>query len=221
MTFEQLVDRLVSLHDASQARAVEVANERIARMAEESKAVRATVNLGTTVVDQTGYAVTDEIAQVFRIKAAYAAGTVLYEGTESRDALEDLQLGLATVTGCGEGHWYVFDPDSDESAATSNLFLWPAPEEAGVTITGRCAIIPGALTYDTATALPFPRSVHDDLLAGCRATLLEEESRQDEAALHEVKFTGGVRKLERREKGRAKGSDRHRLRMAHYDFPRG
>jgi len=217
MVFEDLVDRLVSLHDCAQARAVAVANERIARMAEESKAVRATVNLGTTVSGQTGYAVTDEIAQVFRVKAAYTAGTVLYEGTESRDALEDLQLGLAAVTGCGDGHWFVFDPDADDSAATANLFLWPAPEESGVTITGRCAVIPEALTYSSGTSLPFPRSLHDDLLAGCRASLLGEESRQDEAASYELQFAAGVKKLERREKARAAGSDRHRLRHVGYD----
>lgn len=218
MTFEQLVDRLMSLHDCGQQRAVDVANERIARMAEESRAVRATVNLGSTVAGQTGYAVTDEIVQVFRVKAAYTAGTTLYQGTESRDALEDLQLGLATVSGCGQGHWYVFDPDSDDSAATSDLFLWPAPEESGVAITGRCAVIPDALSYTSGTALPFPRSLHDDLLAGCRATLLSEESRQDEAVGYESQFAAGVRKLEARERARGKGSDRHRLRMARYDF---
>lgn len=216
MTFEGLVDRLVSLFDVSQARAVDVANERMQRMAAGAKSIRALrTNLGPTVANQATYALATDIVQVYKVRVAYASGTVTFEGTESLDAIWDLQDGNAT----GTGNWFVVQSDADASEATDNLLLYPTPTEAAV-MSGLVAVIPAAMTYVSASALPIPLDCHSHLLAGCKAELLDEDSRQDESAKLEVVFEAGIKRLSARVNSRAKGSGGHRLRVGGYDFSR-
>lgn len=216
MTFEGLVDRLVSLYDVAQTRAVDVANERLQRMASAAKSIRVLrTTLGPTVANQAAYALAVDTVQVFRVRVAYASGTVDFTGTETLEAIWDVLAGNAS-DGCG--NYYVIEPDSDSSGATQNLRLYPTPTEAGAVITGLVAIIPAALTYASATALPIPLDVHEHLLAGCKAELADEES--TESAKFEAVFEAGVKRLTAREASRGKGSDGHRLRMSGYDFSR-
>jgi hypothetical protein len=218
--FDALCDRLISLYDVGQTRAVDVANERLALMLGQAKSLRKLVTIGTTVADQHTYALDASIVEVRRVTVAFTAGTVTYTGTESIDALLDLASGDAVdPSGCGK--WYAVQADTDGTMTTDNLYLYPAPDEAGASIVGVCAILPATITYGSSTALPIPVDVHKDLLAGCKAELSDEESRQDEAAKWEAVFASGIVKLAARQKSRGQGSDRHRMRLAGYDMRRG
>jgi hypothetical protein len=213
MNFDDLCDRLTSLYDVGNVRAAAVANERLQRMCAAAKSIRALrTNLGPTVAEQATYALAVDIVQVYKVRIAYASGNVAYTGTESLDAIWELQDGNAS--GCG--NWYAVQPDADASQATGNLLLYPAPSEAGAAITGLVAIIPAAITYGDTTGLPIPLDCHEHLLAGCKAELSDEES--TDSAKFEAVFEAGVKRLSARESSRGKGSDGHRLRVANYDF---
>lgn len=218
MDFDDLVDRVVSLYDVSTTRASAAANERLQRMVSAAKSIRTLRSLGTTVADTATYALDTDIVQVYRVRIAFDAGDVIYHGTESVDTFWDLAVGDATAPDCG--NYFVVEPDTDSTQTTDNLRLFPVPSEAGATITGLVAIIPAVITYGSTTALPIPLDCHEHLLAGVKAELSDEESRQDEAQKFEVVFEAGVRRLEARQVARGSGSDRHRMRVAGYDINR-
>jgi hypothetical protein len=103
---------------------------------------------------------------------------------------------------------------------TDNLRLYPAPGEAGKAITGLVALRSATITYGSSTALPIPVNTHEHLLAGCKAELSDEESRQDVSAKFEAVFQAGIARLRDDQTSRGKGSGRHRLRVAGYDLTR-
>lgn len=220
MTFEGLVDRLVSLYDVSQTRAVDVANERLQRMATESKGIRSVKSLGTTTAGTSSYALDSTVIQVFKVKVAYSAGTINYEGVVSLEDLWDLDNETAEVADTDSAYWFAIEADTDSSQATDNLRLYPTPQESSKTITGLVALQPATLTYSSSTALPIPLDVHEHLLAGCKAELLDEESRQDESAKLEGVFQAGIVKLRDRVQERGVGSGRHRIKVSGYDLTR-
>lgn len=220
MTFDGLVDRLVSLFDVTTTRATDVANERLQRMATESKGIRSIKSLGTTTAGTSSYALDSTVIQVYKVKVAYTAGTANFEGVISIDDLWDIDAGTATPVDTDLSHWYAIEADADSSQATDNLRLYPTPEESGKTITGLVAIQPATITYGSGTALPVPLDVHQHLLAGCKAELMDEESRQDESAKLEGVFQAGIAKLRERVQERGVGSGRHRMRVAGYDLQR-
>src|SRR5689334_14387206 len=148
MFFEALVDRLVALYDVGQARAVDVANERLERMVTESKFLRAVKSLGTTVVNQTSYALDPTVVQVLKVRVDFTAGTIIYEGSETLEDLWDVDAGNA-IDPTGQAAWFVIEPDADSLGTTDNLRLYPAPAEAGKAITGLVAIQPATLTYSS------------------------------------------------------------------------
>lgn len=216
MNFDDLCDRLTSLYDVGAVRAAAVANERLQRMCGAAKSIKTQTTLGTTVADQAAYAIPVNVVQIDRVRVAYTSGTVDFEGTEDLLSIWDLEAGNAS-DGCG-GNWYVIEADTDGTGATDSLRLHPIPTEAGRTITGLVAIIPAVLTYGATSALPIPLDCHEHLLAGCKAELSDEDSRQDESAKFEAVFEAGVKRLSARENSRGKGGDRHRLRVGGYDF---
>jgi hypothetical protein len=217
MTFEQLVDRLLSLFDAGQARAVDVVNERLARMVTEAEYLRKIMSLGTTVAGQASYPLDSTVTKILQVRIDFTDGTVLYDGTET---LEDLWRVDAGAADAGPGTFVVIEPDSDGSGNTDNFRLYPAPAEAGLSVQALVVVQPATLTYSSGTALPIPLDAHEQLLAGCKAELHDEEGRQDEAAKFEAVFGSGISKLSKRVQSRGKGSSGHRLRVRGYDAPR-
>lgn len=218
MTFEALVDRMVAAFDVTQAQAVAIANERLTRMVVESTAIRAIISLGTTTSGTTSYALAANVAKVLKVQVAYTAGTAIYEGTETIEAMWDLDAGIASAP--PDGYWFVIEPDTDTDATTDKLRLYPTPGESGKTITGLVALRPAALTYTSNTALPIAVNVHPALLDGCKAELSDDEDRQDTAAKLEAEYAAGIQRLLREVTGRGKGSGRHRMRVSGYDMGR-
>lgn len=219
MTFEALVDRLTSLFDVTQQRAVDVANERLTRMVVESTAIRAIISLGTTTNGTTSYTLASNVAKVLKIRVDYTAGTAIYEGQETIEDLWDIDAGIAEPSST-DAYWFVVEPDTDTDATTDKLRLYPTPGETGKAISGLVALRPATLTYSTNTALPIPIDVHNNLLDGAKAELFDEEGRQDEAAKHEASFQDGIRILKRQVESRGKGSGGHRMRVRGYDLAR-
>lgn len=212
MTFEDLVTRIVGLYDVTQAHAVDVTNERLNRMVSEAESLQAVLTLSTTVANQTSYSLAANIVNILRVKV----GTQTYDGSESLESFWDIDNGDAATC----GFFYALEPDTDSDMNTSNLRLYPAPSASGTAITGLAALQATALAYASATALPIPLDCHEHLLAGVKAEILDEKSRQDESAKFEAVYQAGVQRLQKRATARAKGSGRRRLRMVGYDMPR-
>lgn len=216
MTFEGLIDRLTSLFDVTQARAVDVANERLSDMVARSTALRAVVSLGTTTSGQASYALASNVVKILRAEVQYAAGTTEFEGVATLEDFWDVAAQRSEFT----GPVIAIQPDSDASMTTDNFILYPTPAEAARPITGLVALRPATLTYSSATALPIPVDTHSRLLAGCKAELFDDEGRQDEAAKNEAEFEQGVRILEGQVNKRGKGSQGTRMRVRGYDLAR-
>lgn len=220
-TFESLADDLVALFDVSQAKAVAVLNDRLQDFVTRSTALRAIVSLGTTTSGTATYALAANVVKVFKVKITYAAGQRNYEGSETVEALWDLDAGAAEVTDTDSAYWFVVEPDTDALATTDSLRLYPTPGESGKAITGLVALRPAALTYATATALPIPTDVHDALKEGSKAVLYRDEGREDLATVPDLKYEQGIRDVFSGVQKRGKGMGGHRIRVAGYDHPRG
>jgi hypothetical protein len=216
VTFEGLVDRLQALFDVGQQRCVDVANERLGRLVADSTGVRAIVSLGTTSANVASYTLAANVVKVLKVQIVFSAGTAIYEGTATLEEFWELTAGNAY----SDGYFYAVEPDADTDATTDNLRLYPAPTEAGKTISGLVALRPAVLTYTSNTALPIAVNFHPALLAGCEAELYDEDDRQDEAAKKEQEFLAGVQGLKGAVNARAKGTGRHRMRISGYDLPR-
>jgi hypothetical protein len=220
MTFDDLVTRLVSLYDVTTTRAAEVANERLQRMLAEAKSLRAIKTIGTTVANQSSYALDATVVQVYKVKIPYATGTINYEGTESLEDLWDVDSGISEPTNPDTAYWFAIEADSDSSQTTDNIRIYPAPGTSGVTITGLVALRPATITYGSSTVLPIPLNAHEHLLAGCKAELSDEDARQDESAKFEAVYQAGIGRLRGDVQSRGVGSGRHRMRVAGYDLTR-
>jgi hypothetical protein len=116
MTFDDLVTRLVSLYDVTTTRAAEVANERLQRMLAEAKSLRAIKTIGTTVANQSSYALDATVVQVYKVKIPYTTGTINYEGTESLEDLWDVDSGISEPTNPDTAYWFAIEADSDSLA---------------------------------------------------------------------------------------------------------
>lgn len=216
MTADELVDRLTSLYDVGETRALAVLNERLGDMVARSTALRAVVTLGTTVADQASYALAANVVQILKAEAQYTDGTVEYEGNVTLQDLWDVAAGDSVITGAV----IAIEADGDSTMTTDNFRVYPAPTEADIAITGLVALRPATLTYGASSALPIPVDHHARLLAGCKATLADEEDRQDQAAKWEAEFETGVKLLEGSVNKRGKGSGSHRIRVVGYDVRR-
>lgn len=212
MTFESIVDDLVSLFDVTQARAVAVLNDRLQDMVARSTALRAIKSLGTTVVDQASYTLDPTVVKVLKVYTVDGTDTTTYEGSSTLEDFIDLTADNAETC----GNLYVTEPDADSSVTTENLRLYPAPDTAGLTITGLVALRPAVLTYASATALPIPTDSQDNLKEGAKAVLYREEGREDLAATPDGKYEQGIRELLEGVQKRGKGSSRHRMRHVNY-----
>lgn len=220
MTFDDLVDRLVSLYDVTTTRAAAVANERLNRMVTEAKYIRAVKSLGTTTSGTASYSLDASIVGILKAKAVYTAGQVNYEGTESLEDLWDIDAGTATVVSDTNAYWIAIQPDSDSDGTTNSFLLSPTPSQSSVTVTGLVALQAATFTYGNSSALPIPVDTHEHLLAGCKAELSDEDEREDLSARFESTFQLGIQKLKQRVQGLGVGTGRHRMRVAGYDVSR-
>jgi hypothetical protein len=235
MNFDQLVDRLTSLFDVSQARAVDVANERLARMVSEAQSLRASISVGTTTAGLARYSLPSNVVHVYKLMLAEpgsfpddnllpaddevpGSDSQVYEGQVSIEDMWDIQTGRATLS--DGAYVFAIEPNADEDMNTEAIRLRPAPSTTGQGIIALVALRPNTVTYGSGTALPIPIDVHNNLLDGAKAELLDEDDRQDLAAKLEGSFAEGTRALAQGVTKRGKGSGRHRLRMAGYDFAR-
>lgn len=232
MTFEQLVDRLTSQFDVSQPDAVAVANERLARMVTEAKSLRAIISLGVTTAGQARYSLASNIAKVYKVvltdddtfpddnvlpadDAVPGENANVYEGEVSIEDMWNASVGLATIV----GNVFTIEPNADSDMNTEAIRLYPAPTATGMGIIALVALRPATLTYGSATALPIPLDLHNNLLDGAKAELFDDESRQDEAAKLEVSFASGARALATGVATRGKAAS-GRMRVRGYDLSR-
>lgn len=235
MTFDQLVDRLTSLFDVDRPRAVDVANERLARMVSEAQSLRAIVSLGITTADVARYSLPANVVHVYKLMLVEAdtfpEDNVLppddevpgtdqntYEGEVSIEDMWDFQTGNSVLSDCARV--FAIEPNSDEDMTTEAIRLRPAPSTSGMGIIGLVALRPNTLTYGSAATLPIPLDLHGALLDGAKAELLDEEGRQDEANKLELEFAMGTRSLARGVSLRGVGSGSHRMRVRGYDLAR-
>lgn len=235
MTFEQLVDRLTGQFDVSQADAVAVVNERLARMVTEAKSLRAVIAIGTTTATTSRYALPANVAQVYKLvltdgdtfpeddtlpldDTVPGSNANVYEGEVTIEDLWNVSVGTATI---GWDHnVFAIEPNADEDMNTESVRLYPAPTTSDLGILALVALRPNVLTYASATALPIPVDLHSALLDGARAELYDDEGRQDEAAKMELSFAQGTKDLLRGVNSRGRGSGAHRMRVSGYDFNR-
>src|SRR5688500_2962420 len=122
-TFESVVNDLVAEFDVTQAKAVEVVNDRLQDMITRSTALRAIKSLGTTVAGQASYVLDPTVAKVLKVYITNGTETTLYDGTATVEDFVDMTAGDVDT---GTEHFYVVEPDSDSSITTENLRLYPA-----------------------------------------------------------------------------------------------
>jgi hypothetical protein len=208
VNFDEATVRLTSLYDVTQAQAVAFLNERLARMVAESEWLMVTKSLGTTVADQANYALAADLVDLAAVKIVNGDDTWLYYGT----SLDDLWREDA---GDGDTSGFAIDYQAD---GDPELRLEPAPDTAGLDITGLYAQLPTVLAYGSSSVVPLPRDVHRDWLAGGRADCLDKEGRQDLAAKYEQQYEQGIVKLRRRKNSRGDSAAPQRLLIGDYDF---
>lgn len=208
MTFDDVVDRLTSQFDVTQVQAVAYVNERLDEMVASAEWLMVTKSLGTTVAGQTNYALAADLVDLAAVKIVDGDDTNLYYGV-SLDDLWRADAGDLTASGFAIDYQADGDPD---------IRLSPAPETAGLTITGLYAQLPGTLTYGSGSVLPIPRDVHKPLLAGARADCYDEEGRQDLAAKDEQLFQTGIGKLNRRKNSRGDSIAPQRMAVVSFDW---
>jgi hypothetical protein len=208
VNFDEATVRLTSLYDVTQAQAVAFLNERLARMVAESEWLMVTKSLGTTVADQANYALAADLVDLAAVKIVNGDDTWLYYGT----SLDDLWREDA---GDGDTSGFAIDYQAD---GDPEIRLEPAPDTAGLTITGLYAQMPTVLTYGSSSALPIPVDVHTHLLAGAQADCLDQEGRMDLSAKYEARFEEGIIKLRRRKNSRGDSAAPQRMLVGGYDF---
>jgi hypothetical protein len=208
MHFDQAVVRLTDEYDVTQATAVAYLNERLDDMLARSEWMMVVKSLGTTVADQANYALAADLVDLAAVKIVNGDDTWLYYGT----SLDDLWREDA---GDGDTSGFAIDYQAD---GDPELRLEPAPDTAGLTITGLYAQLPTVLAYGSSSVVPLPRDVHRDWLAGGRADCLDKEGRQDLAAKYEAQYEQGIVKLRRRKNSRGDSAAPQRMLVGGFDY---
>lgn len=201
MTFDDIVDRCVEQFDVTQAKAVAWTNERHARMCAEAQFRMAKKSIGTTVAGQSNYALPAEVVDLARIRIDYSDDPVLYDRVGIEQLWELDTLPGARLTGVGG----VFAEDY-QADGTVEVRLYPAPDEAGLAITGLQVIQPATLSYGSGSALVVPTDLQPYLLDGVLADgYTQADENLDRAAYHEQRFAEGTERLRRRKNTRLGG----------------
>lgn len=212
MTGADLVARITGEFDIDVSQALAWLNERYGRMVAESLYRAAKKSLGNTVAGQSNYALPVDVVDIARIRIDESDGTVgLYEPT-SLEQLWNIDASRSVLV--GTGGLFAEDHQAD---GTVEVRIYPAPEQAGLAITGLQALQPVALTNTGGSTPIIPAHLHTYLLDGARSDGYDDEGRQDLAAKFEGRFEQGVEKL-RRFKNTRTGPGASRVRVAGYDF---
>ena len=208
MNFDEATVRLTSQFDVSQAQATAFLNERLARRIAESEWALVKKSLGTTTANVSNYQIPADLVDLQAVRVDNGTDTALYYAT-SLDDLWRADVGARDATG------FALDYQADGDV---EIRLSPAPDTAGLTITGLYAALPSTLTYGSSAAVPIPVDVHTHWLAGGQADCYDLEGRQDLSAKYEARCETGIEKLRRRRNSRGDGAAPTRLRLKGWDY---
>lgn len=190
MTFDQLVDRVVSMFDIDQATVVLWANERHKRMVGEALYRLAELSLGNTVAGQSDYALPDADLDVALLQVG--ADTEPYFRTNAAE-LARVRAGIAFVNDA-PGAFALYA----DSAGVQKIRLYPTPTVSGTAIVGFGSIAPADMTYGGGASPIIPTHLHPFLLDGVIADGYEQvDERWDLAGPHEQRYEAGIDKLRR------------------------
>ena len=199
MDFDSAVDRLTAQFDVSTTDAAGFLNDRLATMLARSEYSMVKKSLGTTVADQSNYQLDPSLVDLSRVRIDNDGDVTLYDGA-SLERLWDVDADDGVSV---DGHVFALDYQAD---GDPELRLYPAPDTAGLEITGLYAQLPTEITYGSAAVVPLPADVQPAWLAGGKADCYDVEGRQDLAGKHESQFEAGVAALQKRKNSRADGS---------------
>ena len=190
MTFDDVVNRAMSMFDTDQPTVVQITNERQARMVSEAEFRLVEQDLGPTVAGQSDYALGGTIENVAFVQLG--TDTEPYIRASARQMV-DLRTGRGSIDDPNTPGAFAIHADP---SGTLQIRLWPTPTTGGQSVLAWTAQDPGDATYGSSAALVVPRRVHAELLDGVIAELYEQiENRWDLAAPHEQSYAAGIQKL--------------------------
>lgn len=210
MTAAEIVARVRSQFDVSDAEALASLNDRYKRLVGESQWLLQQVNLGTTAIDQATYTLPDNVADLRYVYVQDAEGPSEYSRVGDADIL-GLKTGRLRTSGSGG----VFAP-AYSSSGGSQVELYPAPDAAGSTVYGLGAVVPADLALADTPAVPV--DFHPALVDGVIADLYARvDERLDLAQVHETRFVSEIERLRRRKNSRV-GSGPQQIQVKGYAF---
>lgn len=162
-------------------------NSAYRKMVVRSKWRKAQVELATTVADQAEYALPETVED---IEEGILVGSEPWDRV-GQHTLWHLKYGTDRASG---GVWA---PDYDDDG-TKQIELYPAPEEAGVSISALGVLAPPVLE-DDGDAPIVPSDFHDAIVDGAIATGLRRiDERIGEADSFDTRFNSEIEGLRRR-----------------------
>jgi hypothetical protein len=206
ITFDDVIDEMrTRAPELTEARAVKLANWRLARMVANAGFKQKVSVLTTTVADQATYSVPSSVTDIRRAWI----GTDRYDWASYDDIIEltgdrawidyaDGKTGVVTLT--------------DDSAGNPILYFYPAPDTADLDITVEQAFQSASMTYGGGSLTVLPTHIVPYWASGCYADAYEASARQDLAQFHEEEYREGTDLLRRFKNSRG-GSGPRRIRL--------
>jgi hypothetical protein len=186
VNFGTLVSRLRGMTAVDPDEAKARINQAHKRMCAEAEALKARITVGVTIVGEDTYELDPDIVQLLSLRVDGHA----YE-RKSMDELDDLGANDAWAYGYPQRY---FAPEFS-AIGGGEVAIWPVPTSAGLTITGRAAMLPPDLVND-ADYPSLPADFHEDLVDGAMATVLRrDDERFAEADAIEARFLQRCRDL--------------------------
>lgn len=167
------------------------------RLITRSRYRMAMKSLGNTAVDDAEYVLSEQIVDLFKVRIEGVGKFVL----ASIEELWDLQNGASYELGRGEAGFFAPRYGDDGGQDAEGFELFPAPDEAGLEMTGLVALRP---TVPNDSEEPrCPREFHFYIRAGAIADgLALMDERINEAGAFEELFEAGIVELSKRRKSR-------------------